>query len=205
MDLSEALNRNILFVRDLQKGKFFQSAMELDLSDGFTKEPLFECRDIAADLSNKAARVFGGGVAKSATLNLRITLANTSQQVLRVTRKTASLKLIQNLAVFDEQDALIGELREPNFSLSKTYEVISQEGKPVHVLQVQSAFNCYRIHADKEHVATVHLKWKGVNADYFKAHCKAVIEYEPVVLQASKTLKQLLLAVSICVENLNLY
>jgi len=188
---------DILFIRDLQKGKLLQTTNELDIYDGTTSEIVFRCRDTNANLQSKGAKVYGGSVAKAGPFDIQVS-SDSSNQFLRIARKAAAFK-VHDICLYDENDGLIGFFRQPFFALGRTYRIISAEGKVVHVLQIKPGLNVYRVLVDKKHVATVHLNWKGVNQSFFKEHCKVAIQFQKGSTY-SGTAKQLTLGTCICLD-----
>lgn len=191
------LASELLFLRDLQKGKLIQASTELDLHDGANLELLLQCRDVRSDLLSKASKVYGGAVAKTGPFNLRLSSPESSIQAVRVARAAAAFK-IHPVCVYDTNDGLIGSLREPVFAFCKTYRVVPSSGPAAHSIQIKSGLNQYRIFIDRRHTATLQLKWTGVNSDFFRQGCRWALSFESG--STNLIVRQLVLAVAVCLD-----
>lgn len=198
MELADALNRNLIFVKDLQAKKNIQTITELDLHDGLTRELLMQCREPEANAVSKIAKFIGGKTAKIGPFNIQATLPESGVQAFRIVREVAAFR-IKNIHCFDQQDDLIGELRPMVLSLGKKYKVVDSSGSKQHVLQIKDGLKTHKIHVDKQHVATVQFGWKGENRDYFKSGFSQVIQFTKATSDDLK-IRQLILGVASCIK-----
>ena len=134
--------------------------------------------------------MYGGDV------NLRAVTPD-GTQVFRMNRQSTAFK-IKNLEYFGHDDVLIGELKQKALSMTKTYRVVDANGAVAYVLGVKGALNGFKITVDKVLAASVSLKWKGDNRDFYKQNkCCAAIEMTPEA-PADPKARELILAASLC-------
>jgi len=84
------LYRNLFFVKNAVKASEAKTSDKLDVYDPQTHELLLECREPDIGILVKVARLFGGKHDRGTPFNLVAIVPGSRQQVLRITRDSAS-------------------------------------------------------------------------------------------------------------------
>lgn len=199
---SEVLNRNVFFIKNVVK------TFELKTSDKFDiyspeGELLMLCREPNIGASAKLQRFLGGQYDQGGAFDLVISLPETNEQVLRVSRKHVTLSFSAPPTQFFRADNHpLCSVKKKWLSISLTFQVFTGGKTPVYEVRVKNSWNSFRFIVNKKELASMNTRWKGEGADFFKKGFQYVLVIDESV-PADSILREFLVALALSLNRLS--
>lgn len=165
------LNRNLFFVKNAVKASEAKTSDKLDVYDPQTHEILLECREPDIGILVKVARLFGGKHDRGTPFNLVAIVPGSGQQVLRITRDSATLSFGgRPIVISNHCQEIVGSLKRKKLALGTKFDFFPEKGGEPFTLSVQSQLlgGDGKLFINEKRVASITSHWMLDHADYFR-------------------------------------
>jgi len=188
------LNRNLFFIKDAVKTLEAKTSDKFDVYDPGSRELLLECRELDLSGLTRLRRLAGGKYDAGSPFNLVARIPGSNQQILRIARKVPLISFKKPpIEFYNHEDLGVLTMRRKFFSLGRKFQFFTPQNAPLFELHAKSTFYGFRLIANKRDLATIWLRWKGDQADYFKQGFKYALSINEEIPKDSIS-RQLLLA-----------
>jgi hypothetical protein len=196
----DVLNRNLFFVKDAVKLSEAKLSDKLDLYDPEQQQALVHVREPEITTFTKVSRLYGGTYDRGAAFDLVANFADTTHQILRVSRSSATFVLNGGpVDIADNRGTLLGNLKKQVWTVGRKYKFTDRIGEESFTMELRA--NVFGsevgVMIDDAKVAGIVRKWKDSHEDYFKAGKFAYALWISPEVEKNSRLRQILLAFGI--------
>lgn len=190
--ISEIVNRDLFFVKDLENWSSTKSSDKFDVYDPVSKEILVHCREPELNSWTKFARLWGKnpgaaiGLDTMAPFNYAAILPDGDERVLRITRGNSTFSVGgAPVQFFDHEDNLLCRTEKIMMCLGLKYGFVDPKGKLLFMVQVKNSSGKTSFLANGSEIGSVNCRWQGDHSSFFKQRFKHAISISPDVPQYS--------------------
>ena len=196
----DVLNRNLFFVKDAVKLSEAKLSDKIDLYDPEQQQPLVHVREPEITTFTKVSRLYGGTYDRGAAFDLVANFADTTHQILRVSRASSTFVLNGGpVDIADNRGSIIGTLKKQVWTVGRKYKFIDRIEEQSFGMEIRTNVFGSEIGViiDNKKVAGIVRKWKDSHEDYFKAGKFAYALWISSDVEKNSRLRQILVAFGI--------
>ena len=170
---SDVLNRNVFFIKNVVKTFELKTSDKFDIY-GPEGELLLLCREPNLGASAKIQRFLGGKHDRYGAFDFVMSLPETNEQILRVSRKHTAFSFGTPPAeFFREDDQPLCTVKKKFFALfSPTFRVFTGGEQPIYEVKTKGGLTSVHFHVNNKELASLRPRWKGEGADFYKTGFK---------------------------------
>jgi len=202
----DVLNRNLFFVKSAVKASEAKTSDKLDVYDPQTHELLLECREPDIGILVKMSRLFGGKHDRGTPFNLVAVLPGNRQQVLRITRDSATLSFGgRPIVISNHYQEIVGSLKRKRLTIGTKFDFSPEKGGEPFTLKLEGNLfgGATTLFINEKKVAFLTPRWALEYAKYFRENRFAyAFSIYPEVSQNDQS-RLILLAAAIAQHRLN--
>lgn len=192
--MTDVLNRSLFLVKE--RPALLGSAHTYDICDPESGSVVLECREENMGRMTRFFRLFAL-TRRTTPFDLVVRTAE-GEAVLRMKRGVPVF--FSRVAVYDEQDVLLGTFRQRSWALHRVFEVLDANDEPACRIEGKlGALNVRFVTSDDVELARVTKKWAGIGKELFTSAADHMLEVDDIVPPDS-TIRRLILASVICAD-----
>lgn len=190
--MNKQLNRNLFFVKE--HVGIFKAANNFDIFDPDSNQKILECREDNLGFFTKLLRF--SDYKRMTPFHIEIKTV-TGERVLTVKRGVSIF--LSKVSVFDENNVLVGKLKQKFFSVGGKFDVLNAEERVVCTLKGKWTSWDFRFMKEDQELAHVAKKWAGLGKELFTTADNYMLEINQQV-PADDASRILILAAVMCID-----
>ncbi|MDC1105729.1 LURP-one-related family protein [Prolixibacteraceae bacterium] len=191
--MNPILNKNEFFVKE--HVGMFKASNNYDIYDPESDQMLIECREINLGWFAKILR-FNKDYKRMTPFEIVLTDTN-GQKILTVKRKWTFWR--SEVEVLDENDKLVGKLRQKLLSIGGKFRVYDAQDQEVCMVKGKWTSWEFKFLKDEIELAKVSKKWAGLTKELFTSADTYMLTIDPRVAENS-TERILIMASVVCID-----
>ena len=174
----------------------FKASNNYDVYDPQTNEIILHCREKNLNPFYKIIRLLLSDFKSMTPFEIEVSGID-GKKVMKVKKGTSLV--LSKTEVFDENDKLIGVLKQRLFPLGNNFEMFDDKGNFASKLDGSLIAWNFKFLKDKNTIATVTKKWAGIGKELLTSADNYVLDISDSVEKASP-LRRLIFAAVICID-----